>query len=92
MVAEGGDATGLLARAFHGLVAVQVAADFCSCFALGKLLGQATVPKTTAGAVAFHTGALCWGYSITAFGFVLVRAPIHRLRPRGTSVMPYATV
>ena len=71
--AERGRSAGILARAFHGLAAVQVGADFCSCFALGRLLGQATVPKATIGAAAFKTGALCWGYGITAFGFILVR-------------------
>ena len=77
--AERVEAAGVLTRAFHGLAAVQVGADFCSCFALGRLLGQATVPKATAGAAAFRTGALCWGYGITAFGFVLVRAPPRHL-------------
>jgi hypothetical protein len=71
---------GVLARIFHGLAAVQVAADFCSCFALGKLLEQATI-----GSAAFKTGALCWGYGITAFGFLLVRNLSSRLHTRPLS-------
>jgi hypothetical protein len=63
---------GFLARAFHGLAVVQIAADFCSCFALGKLLEQATI-----GTAVFKTGALCWGYGITAFGFLLVWSQAH---------------
>ena len=66
---------GLLTRSFHVLAVLQVVADFCSCFALGRLIGQAIVPDTIAGSTAFHTGALCWGYGITAFGFVLLFGP-----------------
>lgn len=61
-------AKGALASGFFALAATQLFADVCSCFALGKLLQQATSEN-----YAFDPTALIWGYGITAFGFVLVR-------------------
>jgi hypothetical protein len=74
-VEAGPAAIGFLARAFHGLAALQIGADVCSCLALGRLLGQATIPDTVAGAAGFRTGGLCWGDGITAFGGVLLCGP-----------------
>eukprot|EP01046_Picozoa_sp_COSAG06_P054180 COSAG06_NODE_9568_length_1868_cov_46.562465_1_plen_516_part_10 len=57
-------------RVFLGLTAVQVAADFASCFALATLLaGGITEEKDT-------PTALIIGYIITAFGFLLFFGPL----------------
>eukprot|EP01046_Picozoa_sp_COSAG06_P003215 COSAG06_NODE_122_length_23062_cov_43.568990_6_plen_856_part_00 len=57
-------------RVFLGLTAVQVAADFASCFALATLLaGGITEQKDT-------PTALIIGYIITAFGFLLFFGPL----------------
>ena len=58
------ESKGSVASAFYGLGVLQVMADFSSCFALGALLKE-EVQKT----------AMIWGYSITAFGFLLFFGP-----------------
>jgi hypothetical protein len=59
---------------------VQVLADFASCFALGALLEEAAQQTQLLGAATAAAGrrrrmALCWGYAISACGYLFLFGP-----------------
>jgi hypothetical protein len=66
------EAKGLLARAFHGIMGMQILADFSSCFALGLLDRH---ERQVAGSDTPSLVALRWGYGITAAEFVFLFGP-----------------
>ena len=63
---------GMVSRGFETLAFLQILADFSSCFALGSLLEQAAIAKDD---VAHNMRPMRYGYSITAFGFLLFFGP-----------------
>eukprot|EP01051_Picozoa_sp_SAG22_P013723 SAG22_NODE_1570_length_4095_cov_8.591842_1_plen_1009_part_10 len=73
---------GPLASIFLSLALVQILADFCSCFALASLLQQANELEQAnehSQQTQFQfqaPKAMTWGYSITAFGFLLLFGPV----------------